>query len=50
MTKSTRRRFLQAAAVGAAAPLIASPNAEAGDAPASADQRWAPSFGCASNI
>ena len=37
MSKSTRRRFLQAAAVGAALPLVASPTVEAGE-PASADQ------------
>jgi hypothetical protein len=38
MPKSTRRRFLQSAAVGAASPLIATPNADAGDPPASVDQ------------
>ena len=36
MAKSTRRRFLQAAAVGATLPLLAE-SAEAGDPPASAD-------------
>ncbi len=38
MARSTRRRFLQAAAVGAALPLIAPSTAEAGDQPASVDQ------------
>ena len=38
MSQSTRRRFLQAAAVGAALPLLGeTPTAEAGDPPASAD-------------
>ena len=37
MTKSTRRRFLQTAAVGAALPLIPTPTVDAGDPPASAD-------------
>ena len=38
MPKSTRRRFLQAAAVGAALPLIATPGADAGDPPTNAEQ------------
>ncbi len=38
MSKPTRRRFLQAAAVGAALPLIATPSANAGDPPANAEQ------------
>jgi len=37
MAKSTRRRFLQAAAVSATLPLIAAPFVEAGDPPVSAD-------------
>jgi hypothetical protein len=37
MAKSSRRRFLQAAA-GAALPLIAPSNADAGEPPASVDQ------------
>ncbi len=37
MPKSTRRRFLQAAAVGAALPLVVAPMVQAGE-PASADQ------------
>lgn len=37
MSKSTRRRFLQAAAIGAALPLVVAPSVQAGE-PASADQ------------
>lgn len=37
MSQPTRRRFLQAAVVGAALPLVAGPVAQAGE-PASADQ------------
>ena len=37
MAKSTRRRFLQAAAVGAALPLVATPAADAGDPPPSVE-------------
>ena len=37
MSHSTRRRFLQAAAIGAALPLVEGSAALAGDPPASAD-------------
>jgi hypothetical protein len=37
MSISTRRRFLQAAAVGAALPIVTAPTLEAGE-PATADQ------------
>ncbi len=37
MSQSTRRRFLQAAAVGAALPLVDAPSVLAGDPPVSAD-------------
>ena len=37
MSKTNRRRFLQAAAVGAALPLIATPAAAAADPPPSAE-------------
>jgi len=38
MSHPTRRRFLHAAAVGATLPLVATPSAQAGDPPVSADQ------------